>query len=248
MTSVRGMLKERKWGRISELLQLLGRKTMSDPARTPSHRRQRQAPHDNHLRRPLSSTPQLHRQHRAHDEVPQHRLLKRLKLYQTRLDERLVRSASSTLKRAMTCVCCHARASTGSIKNAWINGCWSCQAVVRFADKVCSLTYSYSAYIHLCHPSTDFHTLETMMSRDSSSPEYLEPPSMPHARPLSGAGARLSRYLRLARRRRHENNESSGLSTIASHNNSSTNAARGPEALYEDHIAAGVNVPLPPSL
>lgn len=50
------------------------------------------------------------------------------------------------------------------------------------------------------------------MTQDSSG-DHLEPPTpfTPHARPLSGAGARLSRYLRLAKRRRTENQSSSNL-------------------------------------
>lgn len=49
----------------------------------------------------------------------------------------------------------------------------------------------------------DFHTLETMMSNDGHD-DYLEPPPPLGSRPLSTAGARLSRYLRLARRRRRD--------------------------------------------
>ncbi|EMD37842.1 hypothetical protein CERSUDRAFT_114486 [Gelatoporia subvermispora B] len=48
----------------------------------------------------------------------------------------------------------------------------------------------------------DFHVLETLMAGDMG--EHLEPPRMPGAsssRPLSTAGARFSRYLRMARRR-----------------------------------------------
>ncbi|KAI0085162.1 hypothetical protein BDY19DRAFT_458827 [Irpex rosettiformis] len=63
----------------------------------------------------------------------------------------------------------------------------------------------------------DFHVLETMMSSDGHGPpehgDSLEPPH-PHfasgtngSRPLSTAGARLSRYLRLARRTRRRNRE-----------------------------------------
>ncbi|TCD65332.1 hypothetical protein EIP91_002770 [Steccherinum ochraceum] len=75
----------------------------------------------------------------------------------------------------------------------------------------------------------DFHTLETMMTHDSMG-DHLEPPTALHAhqypRPLSGAGARLSRYLRLARRRRGENNQiqhqlasssNTNLHTVPSH-------------------------------
>ncbi|KAI0690118.1 hypothetical protein BC835DRAFT_1366082 [Cytidiella melzeri] len=58
----------------------------------------------------------------------------------------------------------------------------------------------------------DFHALETMMSSDghgSPDGEYLEPPHPHYAgtRPLSTAGARLSRYLKLARRTRRRNRE-----------------------------------------
>lgn len=56
----------------------------------------------------------------------------------------------------------------------------------------------------------DFHVLENMMSSEGPDHgDYLEPPPMhilSGARPLSSAGARLSRYLRLARRTRRRNN------------------------------------------
>lgn len=56
----------------------------------------------------------------------------------------------------------------------------------------------------------DFHALETMMGTDTTNTaDHLEPPT-PHGttgRPLSTAGARLSRYLRLAKRRRGRNRE-----------------------------------------
>jgi len=52
----------------------------------------------------------------------------------------------------------------------------------------------------------DFHALETLMAGDMGDP--LEPPRMPGAsRPLSSAGARFSRYLRLARRRQRGRRE-----------------------------------------
>jgi len=54
----------------------------------------------------------------------------------------------------------------------------------------------------------DFHALETMMSHDGHDDDHLEPPPPIGSRPLSSAGARLSRYLRLARRRRRDNRES----------------------------------------
>ncbi|CAL1707221.1 unnamed protein product [Somion occarium] len=52
----------------------------------------------------------------------------------------------------------------------------------------------------------DFHALETMMASDVG--DHLEPPT-PHGsgRPVSTAGQRFSRYLRLARRRRGRNRE-----------------------------------------
>jgi hypothetical protein len=60
----------------------------------------------------------------------------------------------------------------------------------------------------------DFHVLETMMSADGHEPpehgDHLEPPHPQYAagmRPLSTAGARLSRYLKLARRTRRRNRE-----------------------------------------
>ncbi|OCH95110.1 hypothetical protein OBBRIDRAFT_768211 [Obba rivulosa] len=55
----------------------------------------------------------------------------------------------------------------------------------------------------------DFHVLETLMAGDMD--EQLEPPRMPGAsyRPLSTAGARFSRYLRLARRRQRGRGEDS---------------------------------------
>ena len=66
-----------------------------------------------------------------------------------------------------------------------------------------------------CHFVPDFHVLETKMARDAEPEhegEHLEPP--PHIggnpRPLSNAGARLSRYLRLARRRRRDREGSGG--------------------------------------
>lgn len=86
----------------------------------------------------------------------------------------------------------------------------------------------------------DFHTLESMMTHDSN-PDYVEPPTAMHAfgtRPLSGAGARLSRYLRLARRRRREN-ESSGL------NPNFVSGRQGEGSMYEDPTMAGSAVPHP---
>ncbi|KIP05108.1 hypothetical protein PHLGIDRAFT_108675 [Phlebiopsis gigantea 11061_1 CR5-6] len=57
----------------------------------------------------------------------------------------------------------------------------------------------------------DFHVLETMMSNDghNNDTDHLEPPPPlgSSSRPLSTAGARLSRYLRLARHTRRRNRE-----------------------------------------
>ncbi|PSR70731.1 hypothetical protein PHLCEN_2v13388 [Hermanssonia centrifuga] len=50
----------------------------------------------------------------------------------------------------------------------------------------------------------DFHALEAMMSHDAPGDRLEPPPALGGARPLSNAGARLSRYLRLARRRRRD--------------------------------------------
>ncbi|KAL4254244.1 hypothetical protein ABKN59_002875 [Abortiporus biennis] len=56
----------------------------------------------------------------------------------------------------------------------------------------------------------DFHALETMMNR-SDEGDHLEPPApLGSSRPLSNAGARFSRYIRMARRRRGRNQNREG--------------------------------------
>ncbi|EKM54538.1 uncharacterized protein PHACADRAFT_196968 [Phanerochaete carnosa HHB-10118-sp] len=53
----------------------------------------------------------------------------------------------------------------------------------------------------------DFHVLETMMHSTDGHGDLPPPPEFGNSRPLSTAGARFSRYIRLARRTRRRNRE-----------------------------------------
>lgn len=82
----------------------------------------------------------------------------------------------------------------------------SCPICRQGASSLLPLASSSFLFPCIHHLTLDFHALETMMSNDGHT-DLEPPPPLGTSRPLSTAGARFSRYLRLARRTRRRNRE-----------------------------------------